>query len=182
MENDARYDLLDGAAARSILEELSKLFVIVYAEPPYSSTDEDLNIFRQQFGPQSETEGFCLVTARSGDSLLGFSFGVPLAATTAWWSRVLTPLPADVTAEWPGRTLAVIEMGVRPEWRRRGVARMLHDLLLRDRTEERGTLTVHPEAIAAQAAYRRWGWTRIAQTRNPLPGDPIFDVLIKPLR
>jgi hypothetical protein len=33
----------------------------------------------------------------------------------------------------------------------------MHDLLLKDRKEERATLTVLPQADAAQAAYARWG-------------------------
>ncbi len=179
---DVRYELQDGGAGRSILDELSTMFAVVYAEPPYSSTDEDLDIFRQRFDTQSRTEGFAIATASVDDFLIGFTFGVPLAPTTSWWSRILTPRPADVTAEWPRRTFAVIEMGVRPDWRRHGVATRLHDLLLRDRPEERATLTAHPGAVAAQAAYRRWGWRKVAQTRNPLPGDPVFDILLKPLR
>ncbi|MGH4014722.1 MAG: hypothetical protein ACRDSL_12510 [Pseudonocardiaceae bacterium] len=51
----------------------------------------------------------------------------------------------------------------------------------RDRPEERATLTVMPAATAAQAAYAKWGWRKVAQKRNPLPGSPIFDVLVKEL-
>jgi hypothetical protein len=54
-------------------------------------------------------------------------------------------------------------------------------LLLKDRAEERATLTVLPAAAPAQAAYRKWGWHQVAQKRNPLPGSPLFDVLIKQL-
>jgi hypothetical protein len=57
----------------------------------------------------------------------------------------------------------------------------MHDLLLHDRPEERATLTVLPAAAPAQAAYRKWGWHRVAQKRNPLPGSPLFDVLLKQL-
>jgi hypothetical protein len=57
----------------------------------------------------------------------------------------------------------------------------MHDLLLKDRPEERATLTVLPAAAPAQAAYRKWGWHKMAQKRNPLPGSPLFDLLIRPL-
>jgi hypothetical protein len=41
---------------------------------------------------------------------------------------------------------------------------------------------VLPAAASAQAAYATWGWRKVAQKRNPLPGSPIFDVMIKDLR
>jgi hypothetical protein len=57
----------------------------------------------------------------------------------------------------------------------------MHDLLLADRPEERATLTVLPAATPAQCAYAKWGWRRVAQKRNPLPGSPVFDVMVKEL-
>jgi hypothetical protein len=36
-------------------------------------------------------------------------------------------------------------------------------------------------AAPAQAAYRKWGWRKVAQKRNPLPGSPLFDVFVKEL-
>jgi hypothetical protein len=41
------------------------------------------------------------------------------------------------------------------------------------------TDSVPPAADPAQAAYRKWGWRKIAQKRNPLPGAPLFDVLVR---
>ena len=76
----------------------------------------------------------------------------------------------------------VSKLAVRRPWRRRGIARRMHDLLLRDRPEERATLTARPDAYAAQAAYATWGWRKVAQKTNPLPGDPVYDILIKPLK
>jgi len=39
-----------------------------------------------------------------------------------------------------------------------------------------------PAARAAQQAYAKWGWHAVARKRNPLPGSPVFDVLIKDLK
>jgi hypothetical protein len=57
----------------------------------------------------------------------------------------------------------------------------MHDMLLSDRPEERATLTARPDASAAQTAYARWGWRKVAEKTNPLPGNPVYDILIKPL-
>ena len=91
------------------------------------------------------------------------------------------PLPDDVTAERPGRTFAVADLLVRAPWRRQGIGRALHDLILSDRPEERATLTVVPAATAAQAAFRSWGWRKVARTRNQDPGSPVSDVLVRAL-
>jgi hypothetical protein len=55
----------------------------------------------------------------------------------------------------------------------------MHDLLLHARPEERAILTALPTAVPAQEAYRTWGWRKIAQRHNPLPGSPLFDVLVR---
>jgi hypothetical protein len=65
-------------------------------------------------------------------------------------------------------------------WRRH-IAQTLHEMLLRDRPEQRATLTVLPDALPAQRAYAKWGWRIVTQKRNPLPGSPVFDVLLKDL-
>jgi hypothetical protein len=108
-------------------------------------------------------------------------FGVTLQPTTPWWQNLVTPLPTEVTREYLGRTWALVELLVREPWRRRHIAQTIHDRLLSGRLEERATLTVLPTAAAAQAAYAKWGWQKAAQKRNPLPGSPIFDVMLKQL-
>jgi len=132
--------------------------------------------------------GFALAEARHGGYLVGYASGLPLRPSTSWWKDLTTPLPADVTAEYPGRTFAVAELLVRASWRRQGIGRALHDMILDGRPEERATLTVAPGEAAAQAAFRKWGWRRIARTRalaagdRDAPGAPVLDVLITDLR
>jgi GNAT superfamily N-acetyltransferase len=171
----------DGEEAATHLNELRELYGEVYAEPPYEWGDEHTALFADRFEVQRRQEGFALVEARDGRDLAGFAFGVTLQPSTPWWQNLTTTLPAEVTTEQPGRTFALVEMLVRARWRRQHIARAMHDLLLKDRPEERATLTVLPEAAPAQTAYRQWGWRKVAQKRNPLPGSPLFDVLVKPL-
>jgi hypothetical protein len=54
----------------------------------------------------------------------------------------------------------------------------LHDLILENRPEERATLTVPPTAAPAQHAFRKWGYRKVARTRDTEPGAPVSDVLI----
>ena len=175
------FQRLDGEQALEHLDELRELYLDVYAEPPYEWGTEHADLFVERFKVQASQDGFALVEARHGTELVGIAFGVTLQPSTPWWHNLLEPLPEAVTTERPGRTFAVVELLVRKAWRRRHIAKTLHDLLFGNRTEERATLTVLPAAIPAQRAYEKWGWRRVAQKRNPLPGSPVFDLLVKDL-
>jgi hypothetical protein len=106
---------------------------------------------------------------------------MPLRLSTSWWKNLTTSLPAEVTTEHPGRTFALMELLVRASWRRQGIAGSLHDLILDGRPEERATLAVSPGATAAQQAFRKWGWSRVARTHGPDHGSPVLDVLMMTL-
>lgn len=138
-------------------------------------------LFAERLQVQRRQDGFALVEARDGPELAGAAFGVTLQPSTPWWHHLTTTLPAEITTEQPGRTFALVEMLVRAPWRRHHIAQAMHDLLLANRSEERATLTVLPAAAPAQSAYRKWGWRKLAQKRNPLPGSALFDVFIRPL-
>lgn len=176
------FRLLDGDLATGHLDEIRELYREVYADPPYEWGDDHAALFAERLTVQRAQPGFALAEARHGTELAGYCFGVTLQPSTPWWQHLLTPLPEEMTTESPGRTLAVVEFLVRAPWRRQHIAKTLHNMLLRDRPEERATLTVLPAAQPAQQAYAKWGWHTVAQKRNPLPGSPVFDVLIKELK
>jgi ribosomal protein S18 acetylase RimI-like enzyme len=85
------------------------------------------------------------------------------------------------SSEHPGRTFALVDLVVRPAWRRQHIAETLHDLILAARPEERATLAIPPAAVAAQNAFQKWGWRKVARTRDPRPGAPVSDVLVTAL-
>jgi GNAT superfamily N-acetyltransferase len=173
--------VVSGDEAAGQIGELRALYAEVYAQAPYEWGEEHAALFAERFEVQLRQPGFTLAEALDGFRLVGFGFGVTLQPSTPWWRNLTAPMPTEVTTEWTDRTFALVELLVRAPWRRQGIARAMHDMLISDRPEERATLTVLPAASPAQAAYQKWGWQRIAQKRNPLPGSPLFDVMIKPL-
>lgn len=179
---DVELCFIDSHMASQHLDELAELYAEVYAEPPYEWGNEHVELFKERFEVQHRQRGFSLVEARQDKGLVGIGFGVPLLPDTPWWRHLLTRLPEAVTREYPNRTVALVELLVRAPRRRQHIATAIHDWLLRDRAEERATLTVLPAALPAQAAYLKWGWRKVAQKRNPLPGSPVFDVMVKELR
>jgi len=174
------FQLLDGRQAAAHRDELQALHDEVYADPPYRRTG-DAARFADRFRVQCRQPGFVLAEARHGGYLVGYASGMPLRPSTSWWRDLTTPLPAEVTAEHPGRTFALAELLVRASWRRQGIGQALHDLILAGRPEERATLTVLPTAAPAQNAFQKWGWRKVARTREPHPGSPVSDVLITTL-
>lgn len=161
---------VDSEQAARHLDEPVDLYTEIYAE-----------LFVQRFHGQRQQDGFRLVEARAESQLVGIGFGVTLLPNTPWWQNLTVPVGEAVTQEYPNRTFALVELLVRAPWRRQHIGESIHDRLLGNRVEERATLTVLPAAAAAQAAYRAWGWRRVAQKRNPLPGSPVFDVMVKQL-
>jgi GNAT superfamily N-acetyltransferase len=172
--------LLDGRQSAAHAAELQALHAEVYADPPYRRSD-DAARFAGRFRVQCRQPGFVLAEARHGGYLVGYAAGMPLRPSTSWWRDLTTRLPDEVTAEHPGRTFALTELLVRASWRRQGIGQALHDLILRNRHEERATLTVLPAAAPAQSAFQSWGWRKVARTRDPRPGSPVSDVLVTAL-
>jgi ribosomal protein S18 acetylase RimI-like enzyme len=169
--------LLDGAQAAGHAAGLQALHAEVYADAP-QRRDDDAARFAGRFRVQRRQPGFVLAEARRGGYLVGYATGMPLRPSTSWWRDLTTPLPDEVTTEHPGRTFALTELLVRASWRRQGIARALHDLILANRPEERATVTVLPDAVPAQNAFRAWGWRKVGRTRDPQPGAPVADVLV----
>ena len=168
-QSELTFRLLDGTQAEAHATELQALRAEEW---------EDDSSFAGRFRVVRRQPGFVLAEARHGGYLVGYAFGRPLRPSTSWWRQLTTPLPDEITAEHPGRTFALVELLVRASWRRQGIAETLHDLILADRPEERATLTVRPTATPAQHALRKWGWRKVARTRDDGPGSPVSDVLI----
>jgi ribosomal protein S18 acetylase RimI-like enzyme len=171
------FELLDGAQAAAHADDLQGLRAEVYADPPYGQA-EDAARFADRFRVWRRQPGFALAQAWHGGFLVGYAAGLPLRPSTSWWRELTAPAPENLTTEHPGRTFALTELLVRGSWRRQGIGGELHDLILAGRREERATLTVLPAATAAQAAFRAWGWQKVARTRGPEPGSPVSDVLV----
>jgi ribosomal protein S18 acetylase RimI-like enzyme len=170
--------VLDGREAARHADDFAAAAAEVYADPPYGWGDHEAAEFARRFAVQARQPGFVLAEARHGGYLVGYGFGMPLRPATSWWRHLTTPLPEEMTTEYQGRTFALADLAVRAAWRRQGIGTTLYGLIMAKRPEERATLTVLPSAGPAQNAYQRWGWSKIARTRDAGLSSAVLDVLI----
>ncbi|HEV2089051.1 MAG TPA: GNAT family N-acetyltransferase [Cryptosporangiaceae bacterium] len=170
----------DAEGARAIEDELFAVYAEVYADRldnPFFSVER----FAERFRAHSSRPGYALVAGYVAGKLVGYAYGVPLAAHTRWWEGLREPVEPGLTDETGRRTFGLNEIMVLAEWRRRGIARRLHDELLAARPEERATLLVEPTNVAARSAYQAWGWRLIGHIR-PFPDAPVYDAMLLDLR
>jgi GNAT superfamily N-acetyltransferase len=170
---DGTLHLLDGRETAAREAELIALHDEIF---PAGGTD-----FTRRLGVWRRQPGFVLAEVRHGGYAVGYACGLPLRPSTDWWRGLTAPLPAAITAEHQGRTFALTQLLVRASWRRLGIAAELRELIVDGRAEERATVKLPPGAAAAQAAFRNWGWAKVARTRGTGPGTPVLDVLVRPL-
>ncbi|MET7961477.1 GNAT family N-acetyltransferase [Micromonospora zamorensis] len=161
---------------KEFLDQLVDLYLEVYAGGgEFYSEDR----YRRQLDLHMQRPGWELVTATVDGALVGYIYGFPLPPQTRWWEGIYEPVPPEFTEENGIRTFALSELLVHPAWRRQGIAAALHDGLVTSRAEPRTTLLVRPENVAAQAAYRSWGWRKVTKLRPRWENAPVFDVLLR---
>ncbi len=149
--------------------------------PVYSASHADLmhnhwflpdNFWDRLVENYAKTQDFDLVAAWEGEQMVGYAFGSPRESIDLW---------EDICAIFPdprpyGPVYIFREFAVLPNRQRQGYGRAIHDELLKTRSEQAAHLLVRPDNVAAQAAYRSWGWVKVG-THRPFPDSPTFDAL-----
>ncbi|WP_245204479.1 N-acetyltransferase [Kitasatospora sp. RG8] len=105
------------------------------------------------------------------------AYGYPLPADTGWWDTLTDPISDDLRREDGKRTFGLFELAVRPRWRRQGIATRMHRVLVEGLDNGRVMLNARPEATAAQASYRAWGYRRVGSA-VPWEGAARHDVMV----
>jgi ribosomal protein S18 acetylase RimI-like enzyme len=155
----------------------------VYAEVYADRLDDpffSLPRYWERLERYASRDGFSLVSGHLDDELIGYALGFTLPAGSRWWSGLCTDVDPRLLVEDGQRTFGLAEIMVREGWRRRGYARALHDVLLSGRQEERATLLVRPDNLAARAAYLAWGWHKLGELQ-PFDDAPVYDAMVREL-
>ncbi len=166
--------------ALGAIDSIKHIYASAYAETPYNEGPQDVTNFCLGWPGRVAQPSFRLVVAHLRGEPIGFSFGHQLTVNTRWWNGLLDRVDEDVITEHDGRTFAVIELAVLGELRGNGIGRELHLHLLAGLAEERATLLVRPDAVAARSAYLAWEYRPIGRLQ-PFADGPIYDAMVKEL-
>ncbi|MFI5759374.1 GNAT family N-acetyltransferase [Streptomyces sp. NPDC051563] len=174
---------LDGPAALRAADAFGLVYAEAFAEHPYGETEAQILSVQSHFPTLTRRPAFRAALARTARSEpVGMAYGWTLPPEAVWWDELTEPVPAAVRREDGRRTFGLVELAVRGPWRGQGVARGLHTALLDGITTERVLLNVHPEAGAASAAYRSWGYRKIGEARPRGADAELHDVMLLRLR
>ncbi|MBD0694848.1 GNAT family N-acetyltransferase [Streptomyces sp. CBMA123] len=168
---------MDGSQAAELEGQLKEVFAEAFVEPPYGEGPADVERAFRRFRSQVRRRGFRAAIAFDGDTVVGMAYGYPLSESTGWWDTLIDPVSEDLRREDGERTFGLFELAVRPEWRRQGVATRMHRDLIEGIDNARVMLNSRPEAIAAQASYRAWGYARVGSA-IPWEGAARHDVMV----
>ncbi|MEV7924602.1 MULTISPECIES: GNAT family N-acetyltransferase [unclassified Kitasatospora] len=169
--------LLDGEQAVELEGQLKEVFSEAFAEAPYGEGPTDVERAFRRFRSQARRRGFRAAIAFDGDTVVGMAYGYPLSADTGWWDTLIDPVPENPRHEDGKRTFGLFELAVRPRWRRQGVATRMHRVLIEGIDSARVMLNTRPEAVAARASYRAWGYRRVGSA-IPWDGAARHDVML----
>jgi GNAT superfamily N-acetyltransferase len=174
-----RYGAGEAAGTRDVVQAVyqSAYWESIESGDPFSQPEA----FMGRYDSYASNPLFDLVVAFDGDVPVGQAWGWALGVSNRWWEALESEPEPGFTVEDGTRTFALSEIMVTRSHTGHGIARALHDELLRGRREQRATLLVRPANTRAYSAYVRWGWRAVARLRPHWPDAPTFDVLILPL-
>ncbi len=171
--SEVTFERHSGEQTLMILDDIIDLYDDINSELGYESVEIfSRKSFIARTKRQMEKDGFELITVRSDDVLVGFSFGLTFPPGI-WWADATPPTTEILDAS----KFAVIELDVQSSYRGRGFGKRLLQTLLEHRYEKFATLTAIPDD-PAYSMYIRWGWHK----QGEFTGDgQAMDVLMLPL-
>jgi GNAT superfamily N-acetyltransferase len=162
------------------LPEIRPTLVSVYAEvyEREAAADPFLSVprFEERLTGHASRPGWACVVGDVEGEVVGYAYGRPDGE--AEWRKVIDPISPGVYEYGVGReSFGLCEIMMRTPWRGKGIARAIHDDLMRERSEKRASLFVDREHPRVRATYERWGYRWVAGSQ-PFPDSPLYDVMV----
>ncbi|MCR2763332.1 GNAT family N-acetyltransferase [Microbacterium sp. zg.B48] len=161
VQREISYVRFEHVAPDETWAEIAKLFISIFAAPPYNESPDELQSI-DQWGPdQLASAGGRLVAAGHDGHVIGFALSQRLDQDSSWQRRLDAMRPALDAAITPSRTVIVQELAVDESFRGRGIAKQCVRELLSNRTEHDAVLGVFGQAAQAREMYRHWGFSEL---------------------
>jgi len=169
--------------APTYIDQLVQLYETDFFDPSFP--EHHAAIFKRRIREkiQDATTGpnFRIVILWSDEILAGFIYGCSLPATTGYWKKVRETLSDEFTAETGERTLAIFVLVVKRDLRGQRFGSMLHEALLKGRSEDRAVLLSEAATQPAYTIWQHWGYQKVGSIQ-PAPDESVRDVFVRELK
>jgi GNAT superfamily N-acetyltransferase len=164
------------AHADQVRQQLIDVYAEVYARETQSDPFFSVARFAERLTGHSANPGWACVIGHVEGQPVGYAYGRP-DSEREW--REMDTVIDDAVYEYgvAGDMFGLCEIMVRQPWRGAGVAKTIHDDLMRERPESRASLLVEQAHPRVRATYERWGYRAVA-TSQPYPDAPAYDALV----
>jgi GNAT superfamily N-acetyltransferase len=145
------------------LEAARTVYAAAFGQPPYREGPEQVAAFVDRVRRYArERDGLRLVLV-DDDGPAGLGLAV-LARPGDWWrDRAAETVGPQQAERWmPSPCLEIVHVAVHPERQRKGIGRLVHDLLIAGTPAPTAILSCNPEAEPARRLYARRGWRVLA--------------------
>lgn len=158
-----------------LVETYTEVYQQHLAEPFYTA-----EAFTRRLDAHMTREGWACILGRMAGDPVGFIYGYPSPGASSWHG-LCTEVDPELIKEPPGRTFDLCEFMVRAPWRGTGVAKILHDELMKSRPEQRCSLLVQQRRSKVRVLYERWGYQWVGDI---LPADdaPLYHAMVLDLK
>lgn len=159
-----------------VRQRLLDIYAEVYAKEAEIDPFFSLPRFADRLDRHASHPKWACAVGEIGNDAVGYAYGRP-DSEDEW--RDMTTVTNKIVREYgvSGSTFGLCEIMVRSPWRGAGVARTIHDDLMRERPEPRASLLVERTHPRVRATYERWGYQAVG-TSQPFPDSPLYDAMV----
>lgn len=159
-----------------IRQQLLEVYAEVYADEAATDPFFSLPRFAHRLDGHAVHPLWSCAVGEIGGEAVGYAYGRP-DSQTEWREMTTVETPEVYEYGAGGAMFGLCEIMVRRPWRGAGVARTIHDDLMRERPEPRASLLVERDHPRVRTTYERWGYRAVATSR-PFPDSPLYDAMV----
>lgn len=159
-----------------VRQQLIDVYAEVYAREAEADPFFSLPRFTARLDGHARRPGWACAVGEISGEVVGYAYGRPDSVDE--WRQVSDVVSPGVYDYGVGDDMfGLCEIMVRIPWRGTGIARTVHDELMRHRPESRASLLVERAHPRVRATYERWGYRAVA-TSQPFPDAPVYDAMV----
>ena len=175
-EPDARIERYDAEGALQLKEPMLAVYLASHHDQQHNPWFGPGPFWQRLVELYAPSQGFSLVAAWQAEAMVGYAFGSPMGKPQQIWDMIRVTMPDVPTHARDEPIYFFREFAVDPGRQGKGYGRLLHDALLKARSERLAHLLVRQDN-PAKHAYQHWGWQVVGQVQ-PFDDAPVMDAMV----